>query len=164
MVFDITKLIAENHGNTLCDPLVLAAGSDISHWFVSETREPKMVIDDKSGKDVFFCPTGRYLHIPPTDPNSKVADECAPFETPWWRDNENFMIGRLTRNVRKITIMNTLTKDEETIEVAQEESINEIMERYLVYNQHADSYTWKRLGKVLDMDLTLGENGIVDET
>jgi hypothetical protein len=57
--------------------------------------------------------------------------------------------------VRKITIMNTLTKDDETIEVASEENMNEILDRYLSYNAHAASYTWKRLGKVLDMDAPL---------
>jgi len=48
--------------------------------------------------------------------------------------------------------------------VATEETMNEILDRYLQYNIHAASYTWKRLGKVLDMDKTLAENGIVDET
>jgi len=51
--------------------------------------------------------------------------------------------------------MNTLTKDDETIEVASEENMNEILDRYLNFNAHAASYTWKRLGKVLDMDATL---------
>jgi hypothetical protein len=62
------------------------------------------------------------------------------------------MIGRLTKKVRKINIMNTLTKDDESIEVATEENMNEILDRYLDFNAHASSYTWKRLGKVMDMD------------
>jgi hypothetical protein len=74
------------------------------------------------------------------------------------------MIGRLTKKVRKINIMNTLTKDDETIEVASEENMNEILDRYLSFNAHASSYTWKRLGKVLDMDGNLQENGIPDDT
>ena len=41
--------------------------------------------------------------------------------------------------------------------------MNEILDRYLQHNDHAYSYTWKRLGKALDMSLTLSENGIVDE-
>ena len=56
------------------------------------------------------------------------------------------MIGRLTKKVRKIQIMNTLTKDEEVFEVAQEETMNEILDRFLIFNGHAASYTWKRLG------------------
>ncbi len=31
------------------------------------------------------------------------------------------------------------------------------------YNRHAASYIWKRLGKTLDMDRTLTENGIEDD-
>jgi hypothetical protein len=34
----------------------------------------------------------------------------------------------------------------------------------MVINHHAASYTWKRLGKPLDMEKTLEENGIADET
>ncbi len=42
--------------------------------------------------------------------------------------------------------------------------MNEILDRFLPYNTHAASYTWKRLGKVLDMNANLTENGIPDET
>ena len=41
--------------------------------------------------------------------------------------------------------------------------MNEILDRYLEFNSHAASYTWKRLGKVLDMSQTLHGNGIYDE-
>ena len=41
-----------------------------------------------------------------------------------------------------------------------EETIFEIQERYLVHNAHAGSYTWKRLGKPLNMEKTLDENGM----
>lgn len=42
--------------------------------------------------------------------------------------------------------------------------MNEILDRFLNYNTHAASYTWKRLGKILDMNANLTENGITDET
>jgi len=42
--------------------------------------------------------------------------------------------------------------------------MNEILDRYLEYNNHAASYTWKRLARPLDMDKTLEENDIPDET
>jgi cytochrome b involved in lipid metabolism len=32
-VFDLTKLIQENSASSLTDPIVLAAGTDITHWF-----------------------------------------------------------------------------------------------------------------------------------
>jgi hypothetical protein len=65
------------------------------------------------------------------------------------------MIGSLTTKTRKIKLINMLTKHEDTLEVAQEETINEILDRYLEINTHAASYTWKRLGKELNMDRNL---------
>ena len=60
--------------------------------------------------------------------------------------------------------MNTLTKEDIVIDVASEETMNEILDRFLIQNFHAASYTWKRIGKVLDMNKTLEENGIQDDT
>ena len=37
-------------------------------------------------------------------------------------------------------------------QVPQEETTNEILERYKEINEHAASYTWKRLGRPIDMD------------
>jgi len=48
--------------------------------------------------------------------------------------------------------------------VCAEETIDEIRARYLEYNAHAESYTWKRLGKALDMNTTLADNGVTDES
>lgn len=163
-VYDLTKLIQENSSSSLCDPIVLAAGTDITHWFNPDTREPKTFVDPVTNLKSFFCPTGRYLHIPPANANSNVDKEVAKFEIPWWNDNNRYIIGRLTQKVRTINIMNTLTKDEVNIDVATEENMNEILDRYLCQNFHAASYTWKRLGNVLDMTLNLQENGIPDES
>jgi len=74
------------------------------------------------------------------------------------------MIGSLIGKNRKIKLINMLTKHEDTLEVASEETINEILDRYLEINQHAASYTWKRLGKELNMDRNLAQNDIPDET
>ena len=41
--------------------------------------------------------------------------------------------------------------------------MDEILQRYIMYNAHAASYTWKYNGMNLDMNNTLGENGIQDE-
>mmetsp|Transcript_34622 Transcript_34622/g.25781 ORF Transcript_34622/g.25781 Transcript_34622/m.25781 type:complete len:87 (-) Transcript_34622:35-295(-) len=57
-----------------------------------------------------------------------------------------------------------LTKNDDVLEVCQEETMNEILDRYLALNEHAASYTWKRLGRPLDMELTLEENDIPDES
>ena len=57
-----------------------------------------------------------------------------------------------------------ITDHSDILEVASEETINEILTRYLKINVHANSYVWKRLGKPLDMKMTLAENEIYDET
>lgn len=41
--------------------------------------------------------------------------------------------------------------------------MTEIQDRYLKYNAHAGSYTWKYDGRNLNMAKTLSENGILDE-
>ena len=46
----------------------------------------------------------------------------------------------------------------------REETIWEILDRYEEINIHAKSYTWKRKGKILNMDANLEDNGIVDQT
>jgi hypothetical protein len=50
------------------------------------------------------------------------------------------------------------------LDVASEETLQEILDRYLEFNYHAESYTWKRLGRPLDMELNLAENMIPDES
>lgn len=42
--------------------------------------------------------------------------------------------------------------------------MSEIQDRYLKYNAHAASYTWKYNGRNLDMNKTLEENGVLDES
>jgi cytochrome b involved in lipid metabolism len=32
-VFDLTRLLQDNYTSEQCDPIVLAAGTDITHWF-----------------------------------------------------------------------------------------------------------------------------------
>jgi hypothetical protein len=108
-----------------------------------------------------MCPTGRFLHVPPAGPDSDW--DATSFSSPWW-ENDNLVVGQLTQLVRKVRVINTLTRHDDVIECAQEESLNEILDRYLQINTHAASYTWKRLGKVLDMSKTLDENGISDDT
>jgi len=57
-----------------------------------------------------------------------------------------------------------LTKQENIVEVSSEDTMNEILDRFLDINLHSASYNWKRIGKPLDMEKTLAENGIPDET
>ena len=120
----------------------------------------KTFIDKNTGCVHYLCPMGRFLHVPPAEPNS---DWNPDFQSPWWQDEVKYVIGSLTKRTRLIRVINTLTKHDDIIEVASEESLNEILDRYLDINVHAASYTWKRMGKVLDMALNLERNGIHDE-
>ncbi len=38
-VYDLTLLINKNHTRSECDPIVLAAGTDITHWFDPATQK-----------------------------------------------------------------------------------------------------------------------------
>lgn len=158
-VYDLTPLLAEYDG-PLAVPIIEAAGTDISHWFDEVTRQPLMHINPETGLEEVYCPWGRYIHVPPQGPTSDWATD---FVTPWWED-PRYYIGSFTQRTRKVTMVNLLTKQQQTLEVPVEETIGEIQERYLMYNAHAKCYTWKRLGEELDMDKTLEENGVRDET
>ena len=61
-----------------------------------------------------------------------------------------------------------LTRAEDIVDICTEDTISEILEKYLVYNAHARSYTWKAITNdslcTLDMEKTLQENGIVDDS
>jgi len=157
-VYDLTKLIQKNY-NALVEPIIKAAGTDISHWFNPKTKEPITMMGPSCTIE-YYTPLGRYLHLPPLEPDSTWINN---FKTPWWR-NKKYSIGKLTKKVRKIRIINMISKQDDIIEVCSEETINEILDRYLVINSHAASYTWKRLGKPLDMERTLTDNNIPDES
>ena len=159
-VYDLSELVQDNRESEECEPLISAAGSDITHWFDPKTRDPVTYIDPHTNTRVYFCPQGRFIHVPPIGPDSNWDNE---FRIPWWK-NEKYCIGSLTRKTRKIRIINTLTKHDDILEVCSEETLNEILDRYIPINQHADSYTWKRLGRPLDMEKTLDQNDIPDET
>lgn len=157
-VYDLTLLIAENEADSV-RPIVHHAGQDITHWFHPHTQDVRTYIHPKSGLEAPYTPQGRFLHVPPATPRSDWRND---YGTPWWKD-EKYVIGSLTSKTRKIRIINTLTQQEHMLEVPQEETLAEIRERYLAYNKHAGSYRWKRVGKILDMNKTLQENGIKDE-
>ncbi|KAG7397789.1 Cytochrome b5 domain-containing protein 1, partial [Phytophthora boehmeriae] len=79
-----------------------------------------------------------------------------------------YVVGRLTKKVRWLEIVNVLTQQQHSLEVCCEETLAEIQRRYLRVNAHAGSYTWKHLEDdefvPLHMQQTLDENGIPDES
>jgi len=158
-VYDLTSLVNENSG-ALVQPILRFAGQDITHWFDAKTKAPKTYIHPELNVRVPYCPYGRYIHIPPPQPDSTWGTD---FEVPWW-DDEKYLQGNLSKKKRKLKIVNQLSSQEHLLEVCTEETINEIQERYLRYNKHAQSYTWKRLGVPLNMTKTLDQNNITDDT
>ncbi|XP_063786890.1 cytochrome b5 domain-containing protein 1 [Pseudophryne corroboree] len=158
-VYDLTRLAVEHRGDILLKPIIAAAGKDISHWFHPKNRDIKTYIDPQTGCLRYYTPQGRFIHVPPSLP---ASDWNTDFGRPWWRD-PTYEVGNLSSKTRIIRIINTLTSQEHTLEVCSEESLWEILHRYLPYNAHASSYTWKYCGVPLNMDLTLEENGVRDE-
>lgn len=163
-VLDLTELVKANRG-LLVQPIIAAAGTDISHWFDNITHDPCTHIDHETDIEVPFTPMGRFLQCGPAEPNAKWETDI---DTPWWK-NKSYVLGRLTTQTRRITLLNMLSRQETTLEVCSEETLNEIQRRYMVHNAHAPSYTWKRtdsthVARVLDMRKTLDENGVHDNT
>ena len=157
-------------------PILESGGKDISHWFDPKTRDVCVTIfeisriiffhtqirkhvDPATGCLVYFCPHGRFIHVPPPYPSTEWEND---FGTPWWKD-DRYYVGVLSKKTRLIKIVNTLTSQEQNLEVCSEETMNEILQRYLKYNAHAASYTWKYDGVNLNMEKTLLENNIADE-
>ena len=56
---------------------------------------------------------GRFVHVPPPVPRSDWANN---FGKPWWK-NEKYCIGKLSKKTRSIRVINTLTLQEQCIEV-----------------------------------------------
>jgi hypothetical protein len=164
VVCDLTSLLAANMG-PLSSPIIEASGIDISFWFDAKTGDCRTHIDEEKNLREYYTPMGRFIHIPPAKPTS---DWCTDIAVPWWKDPA-YRIGVLSKKTRKINIVNTLTQHEHELVVPVEETVGEIQERYLSFNGHARSYTWKRLTEdgekfvVMDMDKTLEENGVKDE-
>ncbi len=97
-VYDITNLIKENRG-PLAVPLLEAAGSSISHWFNAKSRDIKTYIDPVRNIEMQYIPQGRFIHVPPSDPQ----DMCESIALPWWKDSK-YVIGK----VRVFVIMSPL--------------------------------------------------------
>ncbi|KAJ3332581.1 Cytochrome b5 domain-containing protein 1 [Blyttiomyces sp. JEL0837] len=160
-VYDLSVLFDDKEGDPLLAPILKNAGKDISHWFDRRTGDLKVHVNPLTDTVTAYTPEGRFLHVPPPLPRADWAS--SETFTPWWLDKDTYCIGKLSERTRKIRIINTLTRDEHIIEVCNEERLSAIQERYMALNSHAKGYMWKRLGALLDMSLTLEQNGIRDE-
>ncbi|XP_004571634.1 cytochrome b5 domain-containing protein 1 [Maylandia zebra] len=157
-VYDLSPLMSQYKGDVLLLPIMEFAGKDISSWFDPKTEDILKYVDPLTCCVAYYTPRGRFLHIPPNGPRS---DWDSDIGQPWWRDSR-YEVGLLSAKTRWMRIINTLTSQEQRMEVCSEETLNEILQRYLRYNSHARSYTWKYNGAVLDMNKTLSENNVPD--
>ncbi|XP_074479835.1 cytochrome b5 domain-containing protein 1 isoform X1 [Sebastes fasciatus] len=158
-VFDLTPLMNQHHGDALLLPIMECAGKDISCWFDPETKDVLKYVDPLTNCVRYYTPRGRFVHVPPAGPRSDWASDIGE---PWWRD-DRYQVGLLSAKTRWIRVINTLTSQERRLQVCSEETLADILQRYLNYNAHANSYTWKHGGVKLDMSWTLGENNVLDD-
>uniref|UniRef100_A0A3Q2TN78 Cytochrome b5 domain-containing protein 1 n=1 Tax=Fundulus heteroclitus TaxID=8078 RepID=A0A3Q2TN78_FUNHE len=158
-VCDLSPLVSRYHGDVLLLPILECAGKDISSWFDPRTKDVLRCVDPLTCCQRYYTPRGRFLHVPPAGPR---CDWDTDIGEPWWRDRR-YVVGKLSAKTRWIRIINTLTSQEQLLEVCSEETLEEILRRYLRYNSHARSYTWKFNGEALDMGKTLRDNGVVDD-
>ncbi|KAM7366730.1 hypothetical protein PAMP_016139 [Pampus punctatissimus] len=146
-------------GDALLLPIIECAGKDISCWFDPKTKDVLRYIHPLTNCVSYYTPRGRFVHVPPASPRS---DWVSIIGRPWWRD-ERYEVGLLSVKTRWIRVINTLTSQEQHLEVCSEETLAQILQRYLHYNSHTCSYTWKHDGASLDMSRTLSENNIPND-
>lgn len=65
-----------------------------------------------TGTKSYYTPTGRFIDIPPPLPRS----DQGLIKNPWWLD-QGRAIGFVTRKVRKVRIVNMLTRQDLVLEV-----------------------------------------------
>ncbi|CAH0406263.1 unnamed protein product [Chilo suppressalis] len=135
--------------------IVAYAGKDVSHWFKGEEWATYT-------HPVTMLETTYQLHGHGARQPVVPSTRWRPLKKPWWL-NEDYVMGKATAKTRPLRIINTLTGSTVTLEVCSEETIYQIMMRYLPHNGHMQSYTWRYLGRALCLDKTLAQNGIPDE-
>ena len=169
-VYDITQLLSL-YPPSVVESFLSVAGTDISYLFkpcgsrgtsvlsvddfdIGTAAHPiTNLVSSRAGAHMFAYPLTEAPHIP------------------WWQDM-SLIIGRLSAKLRKVTVKNTLTGHEQVMDIPSEDVVADIQKKYMECNWQAEGYTWKALRKAgeamvlfeLDMNSTLEENGIADET
>jgi hypothetical protein len=130
-VLNLTGLVAKHSGSSV-QPLIDAAGTDVSHWFDPSTGDVRTHVSPLTEHEAPYTPRRNggvaFLHVP--DHSRVGSDVEAPPEVPWWRD-ESLMVGRLTARSRKVRLLNMESTLEVTLEVPSEEIIGDIATRYI---------------------------------
>ena len=130
-VLDLTNLVSRHTGSAV-QPLIDAAGTDVSHWFDPSTGDVRTHVSPITEHEAPYTPRRNggvaFLHVP--DHSRVASDVEAPPEVPWWRD-ESLVVGRLTARSRKVRLLNMESTLEVTLEVPSEEIIADIAARYV---------------------------------
>ncbi|BES92265.1 lactate/malate dehydrogenase, NAD Hypothetical protein domain [Nesidiocoris tenuis] len=158
IVKDLTPLVEQYMGTDAVRPILAHAGKDISHWF-DKDGDLQTFIHPVTGLRIPYLPHGCIPHV--NYDNLPHAEWTIPISVPWWKD-DSYNVARITSNVRPVRIFNVSAGLEIMLHVCEEETINQIKERYQIYNSNASRYTWKFEGAVLNMDETLTGNNIRD--
>lgn len=157
-VYDITAVIRENRTEPGIDNLLRFIGKDMSHLFNIKTKRPitknSVLVEELGPKDPNYV-----LHFPKNYMHSEKESTTQP-----WYTNSKLIVGRMSEKEVSVRLINTLTYEEDILVVPIEETLNEICERYLKYNLHARSYTWKDIEeRVLNMSFNLIKNKIAED-
>uniref|UniRef100_A0A182K3F8 Cytochrome b5 heme-binding domain-containing protein n=1 Tax=Anopheles christyi TaxID=43041 RepID=A0A182K3F8_9DIPT len=165
-VIDITPLFAATERKTslqkkvLCLMTILSlrnmlqwllafAGQDLSSFFHNKELTPIERTNRNGERVPVFVP----------------CLERNPATQRYWYRDPALVIGRLTFHPCPVKIINTLTFHETEMIICYEDTIGDVREKYLRYNDNAYQYEWRKdlcVGSnagMLQMDKTLTENG-----
>jgi hypothetical protein len=152
-VFDLTAFfkMREDSMNSALEYLVAFAGKDISIYFDDNSCPLRSI--DQYGREFCVLPA--------------AAEKTPMREMFWWQD-PIFFIGKLTEQARNIRIINTLTMNSFEITVCEEDTIEQIQDKFLRYNSNCKKYTWRKgpvenEATILNLFLTLTQNGIEED-
>ena len=104
----------------ICLTLMLLILSSIDSCYVFHIKfaaycflQIRTHIDQVTKCKFYYTPRGRFIHIPPRCPTTDWAND---FGRPWWKD-DSYCIGVLSEKTRSVRIINTLTSQQQTVEV-----------------------------------------------
>ncbi|KAL1137896.1 hypothetical protein AAG570_009591 [Ranatra chinensis] len=158
IVKDLTPLVRDFKDTREVLPIVALAGKDISHWF-DKNGDIRQYVNPLTNLLVPYLPHGPLPHMCDVlMPNTDWSP--LPFE-PWWKDS-SYNVGRITKNCRPVRIMNMGFGQEVALNVCEEDTLEDILARYIPFNENANHYTWKFETRKLKMRKTLEENEIPD--
>uniref|UniRef100_A0A182P1P2 Cytochrome b5 heme-binding domain-containing protein n=1 Tax=Anopheles epiroticus TaxID=199890 RepID=A0A182P1P2_9DIPT len=153
-VIDITPLFVADARKTSLQKktlqwLLAFAGQDVSSFFHNNELSPIERTNRNGERVPVFVP----------------CLERNPATQRYWYRDPGLVIGRITFHPCPVKIINTLTFHETEMIICYEDTIGDVREKYLRYNDNAYQYEWRKdllVGSeagMLRMDKTLTENG-----